>query len=117
MSAQLQESHRPVAAAQPQRLVTPALARPRPSRPATAAVGETGFSGSHAERDVGLGLLFRFLIASFLIVGVVVLVDAVGQDWILVPAMAIHLALTYVVLHGIFLLVKDGYESDVPDAQ
>jgi hypothetical protein len=116
MSAQLQQSHRPVAAAQPQRLVTPALAPRRPSRPATA-VGETGFSGSHAERDVGLGLLFRFLIASFLVVGVVVLVDAVGQDWILVPAMAIHLTLTYVVLHGIFLLVKDGYESDVPDAQ
>src|SRR3954451_17294386 len=107
MSAQLQQSHRPVAAAQPQRLVPPALA---PPRPAPAAVG------SHAERDVGLGLLFRFLIASLLVVGVVVLVDAVGQDWILVPAMAVHLALTYLVLHGIFLLVKDGYESDVPDA-
>jgi hypothetical protein len=117
MSAQLQQSHLPVAAAQPRRLVTPALAPPRPSRPATAAAGETGFSGSHAERDVGLGLLFRFLVASFLVVGVVVLVNAVGEDWILVPAMAIHLALTYVVLHGIFLLVKDGYESDVPDAQ
>src|SRR3954463_11585525 len=115
MSAQLRQSHRPVAAAQPQRLVHPALAPPRPSRP--AAAGETVFSGSHAERDVGLGLLFRFLIASFLVVGVVVLVSAVGQDWILAPALAIHLALTYAVLHGIFLLVKDGYESDGPGGQ
>src|SRR3954469_22267839 len=108
MSAQLQQSHRPVAAAQPRRPATPAPAPPRPSRPAIAAVGETGSGGSHAERDVGLGLLFRFLIASFLVVGVVGLVSGGGQEWILVPAMAIPRALTYAVLHGIFLLVKDG---------
>lgn len=67
-------------------------------------------------RDAGLGLLFRFLIASFAVVGVVLLVQVVGHDWILAPAMAIHLALTYVVLHGIFLLVGDGAESDGPKA-
>jgi hypothetical protein len=31
--------------------------------------------------------------------------------------MAIHLALTYVVLHGIFLLVSEGYGSDGSDAR
>jgi hypothetical protein len=90
------------------------LAPPRPAR--AAAVSETGFDRSHAERDVGLGLLFRFLLATSVVVAVVMLVEAVGQDWILVPAMAIHLALAYWVLHGIFLLLEDGYESDVPDA-
>jgi hypothetical protein len=114
MSVQLQQSPRPVATARPQRRVTPAPARP--SRPATAAVGETGFSGSHADSDVGLGLLFRMLLATSVVVAVVMLVEAVGEDWILVPAMAIHLGLAYAVLHGIFLLLKDGYESDVPDA-
>ena len=122
MSAQLQQSHRPVTAARSHRLPGPPLAPPQPSRPATAAVGETASretasNRSHAERDVGLGLLFRFLLATSVVVAVVMLVEAVGQDWILVPAMAIHLALTYVVLHGIFLLLKDGYESDAPDAR
>jgi hypothetical protein len=115
MSAQLQQSHRPVTAAPPHRLLTPPLA-PQPSRPAAAGLGAQGLSRSHADRDEGLGLLFRMLLATSVVVAVVMLVEAVGQDWILVPAMAIHLALAYAVLHGIFLLLKDGYESDGPDA-
>jgi hypothetical protein len=63
-----------------------------------------------ADKDPGIGLLFRFLIATSVVVAVVMLVEAVGADWILAPAMAIHLALTYVVLHRIFLLVGDADE-------
>jgi ABC-type Mn2+/Zn2+ transport system permease subunit len=99
MSAQLQQSYRPAITARPHPLPT------------------SSFDRSHAERDAGLGLLFRFLLATSVVVAVVMLVQAVGRDWILVPAMAIHLALTYLVLHGIFLLLRDGYESDVPDAR
>ena len=69
------------------------------------------------DRDAGLGLLFRLLIATSVVVAVVMLVEAVGQDWILVPAMAIHLAVTYVVLHGIFLLVGDGPDDDIPESR
>jgi hypothetical protein len=82
----------------------------------TAAVLETDSRRPHADRDEGLGLLFRMLLATSVVVAVVMLVEAVGQDWILVPAMAIHLVLAYAVLHGIFLLLKEGYESDAPDA-
>lgn len=112
MSAQLQQSHRPAITARPRPSPNP----PQPSRSATAAVGGPGFNRSYTESDVGLGLLFRFLLATSVVVAVVMLVQAVGQDWILVPAIAIHLALTYAVLHGIFLLLKDGYESDGSDA-
>src|SRR3954471_19022144 len=69
---------------------------------------------SQADRDPGLGLMFRLLFATSVVVAVVMLVEAVGQDWILVPAMAIHLALTYAVLHGIFLLLKGGTRAMLP---
>jgi hypothetical protein len=87
------------------------VAPPRRSPTGLAVAVEPEFD-SHADRDPGLGLLFRLLLATSVVVAVVMLVEAVGQDWILVPAMAIHLALTYAVLHGIFLLLKDGYETN-----
>ena len=114
MSAQLQQSHRPVTPARPHRVLAPPLASPPSS---LAVASEPRLSPPHADRDPGLGLLFRFLLATSVVVAVVMLVEAVGQDWILVPAMAIHLALTYTVLHGIFVLLKDGYESDASDAR
>jgi hypothetical protein len=59
------------------------------------------------DSDRGLGLLFRFLIATSIVVAAVVLAVAVDQMWILVPAMAVHLSVTFVVLKGIFNLLKD----------
>ena len=117
MSAQLEQAHRPGIAAQPRPSPTPPLQSAPPPRPAQAVEAEPASDPSRVDRDAGLGLLSRFLIATSVMVAVVMLVEAVGHDWILVPAMAIHLALTYVVLHGIFLLVGDGYESDAPGAR
>jgi len=60
-----------------------------------------------ADSDRGLGVLFRFLLATAIAVAAVMLAVAVNQMWILVPAMAIHLSVTFVVLKGIFNLLKD----------
>jgi hypothetical protein len=60
-----------------------------------------------ADSDRGLGVLFRFVIATSIAVAVVMLAVAVDRMWILVPAMAVHLSVTFVVLKGIFNLLKD----------
>ena len=78
------------------------------------SIAGPGLGRKRADSD-GLGVLVRLLLATLVVVAVVVVVDAVGEDWILVPAMAIHLSLTYAVLHGIFLLVKDGFDGEGPD--
>jgi hypothetical protein len=110
MRAQLHDSRRPIAG--PRRTSLAAL--PRPAPPRLAVTNNPGPGRTYADSD-GLGLLFRLLLATLVVVAVVVGVDAVGEDWILVPAMAIHLSLTYAVLHGIFLLVKAGSEGEGPD--
>lgn len=112
MRAQLEHTHRPGVAAETHPLFAPPLAPAPALRPATAGAAEP----ARLDRDVGLGLLFRFIFATSVMVAVVVLAQAVGQMWILVPAMAVHFSVTFYVLHGIFRLVNDGYESDVPDA-
>ena len=70
--------------------------QPEPPEPATAV-----------DADRGLGLLFRFLIATSIAVAAVMLAVAVDQMWILVPVMAVHLSVTLVVLMGVFKLLKD----------
>jgi hypothetical protein len=110
MRAQLHHSRRPIPG--PHRPPLPAL--PRPAPPTLAVTNDPGPGRTYADGD-GLGLLFRLLLATLVVVAVVVVVDAVGEDWILVPAMAIHLSLTYAVLHGIFLLVKAESEEEGPD--
>ena len=62
--------------------------------------------------DRGLGLLYRFVGATALVVAVVLIVAAVGQLWILIPAMAVHLFVTYLVLDDIARLLKDGDDAD-----
>jgi hypothetical protein len=59
------------------------------------------------DSDRGLGLLFRFLIATSLAVAAFMLAVEVDEMWILVPVMAVHLSVTFVVLKGIFNLLKD----------
>jgi hypothetical protein len=59
------------------------------------------------DSDRGLGLLFRFLIATSLAVAAFMLAVVVDQMWILVPVMTVHLSVTFLVLKGIFNLLKD----------
>ena len=63
--------------------------------------------GPALDSDRGLGLLFRFLIATSIAVAAFMLAVAVGEMWILVPVMAVHLSVTFLVLKGIFNLLKD----------
>jgi hypothetical protein len=70
----------------------------QPEPPAPAPGGDA---------DRGLGLLFRFLIATSIVVAAVMLAVAVDKMWILVPAMAVHLSVTLVLLKGLFNLLKD----------
>lgn len=58
--------------------------------------------------DRGLGLLYRFLAATAVVVAALLVVEAVGESWVLVPAMAIHLFVTYVVISAIARLMEDG---------
>ena len=72
-----------------------------PARPAAAV------TPASVESDPGLGLLFRFLIATAVAFAAFMLAVAVDEMWILVPVMAVHLFVTFVVLKGIFNLLKD----------
>jgi hypothetical protein len=63
--------------------------------------------GPALDSDRGLGLLFRFVIATSIAVAAFMLAVVVGQMWILVPVMAVHLSVTSLVLKGIFNLLKD----------
>src|SRR3954454_4815598 len=67
--------------------------------------------------DRGLGLLYRFVGATALVVAVVFIVAAVGQLWILIPAMAVHLFVTYLVLDDIARLLRDGDDAEPPSTQ
>lgn len=58
--------------------------------------------------DRGLGLLYRFVGATALVVAALLVVNAVGRSWVLAPAIALHLVLTYVVIAAIARLLKDG---------
>ena len=60
------------------------------------------------DRDRGLVLLGWFLSATAVMVGVVLVASAVGQMWILVPGMGLHLLMTFFVLHAIVRLMADG---------
>jgi hypothetical protein len=59
------------------------------------------------DSDSGLGLLFRFLIATAIAVAAFMLAVEVDEMWILVPVMAVHLSVTFFVLKGIFNLLKN----------
>ena len=60
------------------------------------------------DRDRGLALLGWFVTATVVMVGVVLVTGAVGQMWILVPGIGLHLLMTFFVLHAIVRLMTDG---------
>ena len=59
------------------------------------------------DSDRGLGFLFRFVVATAIVVAAFMLAVAVDRMWILVPVMVVHLVVTFVLLKGIFNLLKD----------
>jgi hypothetical protein len=75
--------------------------------PAPSFQPEPPAPAAGVDADRGLGLLFRFLIATSIVVAAVMLAVAVDKMWILVPAMAVHLSVTLVLLKGLFNLLKD----------
>ena len=58
--------------------------------------------------DRGLGLLYWFVLATAVLVGVVLVTSAVGAMWILIPGMAVHLLMTFFVLRAIMRLMARG---------
>jgi hypothetical protein len=58
--------------------------------------------------DRGLGLLYWFVVATAIMVGTVLVASAVGKMWILVPAMVVHLSMTFFVLSAIVRLMARG---------
>src|SRR6478752_608551 len=84
-------------------LGVPPSGRPPPSVRPPLSVGPPSFDGlppgsRSVDTDPGLGLLFRFLISTSVAVAAFMLAVAVDEMWILVPVMAVHLFVTFVVL-------------------
>jgi hypothetical protein len=59
-------------------------------------------------RDRGVGLLIVFTAGVLVMVALVTLTGAVNRWWILIPVIAIHLAVTAAVLAGIARLLNDA---------
>ena len=78
---------------------------PRP-KPPPAPVAPS--SESSPIRDRGISLLAIFTAATLLIVALVCLVGSVDRWWILIPVMAIDLAVTGAVLAVMVRLLDDG---------
>jgi hypothetical protein len=98
------------AAARPTRTSIPA--RPRPSRgaprPKTSPASPRPSSDAPPLRDRGISLLAVFTAATLLIVALVCLVAGVDRWWILIPVMAVDLAVTGAVLAVMVRLLGDG---------
>jgi hypothetical protein len=61
-------------------------------------------------RDRGISLLTIFTAATLLIVALVCLVAGVDRWWILIPVMAVDLAVTGIVIAAMVRLLDDGSE-------
>ena len=59
-------------------------------------------------RDHGLTLLAVFTASMLVMVGLAVVIAAVGRWWILVPVMVVDLAVTTAVLASVARLLNDG---------
>ena len=59
-------------------------------------------------RDRGLSLLIVFTVAMLVMVGLATLTAIVGRWWILVPVMAVDLAIVAAVLASVARLLNDG---------
>jgi hypothetical protein len=62
-------------------------------------------------RDRGLALLYWFVVASAIMVGAIVVAASVGHWWILIPGMAVHFLMTFLVLSAIFRLMTEGNDE------
>jgi hypothetical protein len=82
-------------------------ARARPSDDAARSQSPTA-TDSGPLRDRGIGLLAVFTTSTLLIVGLVCLVAGVDRWWILIPVMAVDLAVTGAVLAVMIRLLGDG---------
>jgi hypothetical protein len=75
----------------------------------------TGASAAEDQRGPalsGIWLLAVFGLAALVVVGAVWLVSAVGHWWLLVPAMAVHLGMTALIVWLCFKLAADGELAD-----
>jgi hypothetical protein len=106
VSTSLQHTARPPVA--PKRHLPRDAARPR-ALPARRALRDESPAPPppSPERDRGLSLLWIFLVAALIIVGAVVLANAVDSWWILIPVMAVDLLMTFGVLAGLMRLLAD----------
>jgi hypothetical protein len=88
----------------PGRSHPPAAAPRRPFTAPRSAVRPLG-------PDRGLGLLYWFVIATAIMVGAFIVAGTVGKMWILVPGMAVHLLMTFLVLSAIVRLMARGNDE------
>jgi hypothetical protein len=112
MSAQLEYTHQPTPAPERQPLLATLLAPVRPPKSDTPLATDSSQSQDSGpagpDGDRGMSLLFAFFGAMAIMVGDVVLVSAVDRWWILIPAAAILLLMTFVVLADIMRLLAEG---------
>lgn len=92
---------RPPIAARP---TTTGADRPPPHENAPAV----GPRDTSPIRDHGLTLLTVFTLAMLLVVGLATITAIVGRWWILIPVMAVDLALTGAMLASVAKLLNDG---------
>jgi hypothetical protein len=85
---------------------TPALGPSARAAPPVSVRGPTTPAQPLADR--GLGLLYWFVVATAVMVGAIVAAGAVGEMWILIPGMAVHLLMTFLVLSAILRLMTDS---------
>jgi hypothetical protein len=95
----------PARAGKPETPVGPASTLPKDSRPPLP------------ETDRGLGLLLSFAGALVVMVADVVVLNAVGRSWILIPGFAVLLLMTAIVFVVIMRLLADDGEDRPPDAR
>jgi hypothetical protein len=96
--------------ARPPQPSTPARPRPNPDAPRPETPPASAVEGSESPpiRDRGISLLAIFTASTLLIVALVCLVASVDRWWILIPVMAVDLAVTGAVLAIMARLLDDG---------
>ena len=80
---------------------------PRPPLADVRAVRSPGDAGSPEDGAGGEGLLVIFFVATMTMVAAVILVGSVTGLWVLVPVVALHLGVTFLVIAWITRLLGD----------
>jgi hypothetical protein len=81
--------------------------RSRSALPDVRAVRSPGDTGSPEDGRGGEGLLVIFFMATMTMVAAVILVGSVTGLWVLVPVVALHLGVTFLVIGWITRLLGD----------